>query len=152
MRVLLDGVGAGYFFIPILHRMRAGGVHCERFLHTWLPWRLPFINMRNHRKVLVVDGRIAFTGGMNIGIENSKARFGPGSIIDTHFRIEGPVVRVIMDAFARDWTFTTEEVLDDTCWWPPLVATTGGDHWWRPAGLSRAACAPAPMPTSTSRK
>ena len=147
VRVLLDGVGAGYFFIPILHRMRAGGVHCERFLHTWLPWRMPFINMRNHRKVLVVDGRIAFTGGMNIGIENSKARFGPGSIIDTHFRIEGPVVRVIMDAFARldlHHRGSAGRYL--------LVATTGGDHWWRPAGFSRAACAPAPMPTSTSRK
>ena len=121
VRVLLDGIGAGYFFIPILRRMRAGGVHCERFLHTWLPWRMPFLNMRNHRKVLVVDGRIAFTGGMNIGIENSKARFGPNAITDMHFCIEGPVVRVIMDAFARDWTFTTEELLEDPCWWPPLT-------------------------------
>ncbi|MES2471808.1 MAG: phospholipase D-like domain-containing protein [Pseudomonadota bacterium] len=121
VRVLVDSVGAGYFFTPILHRLHAGGVPCERFLHTWLPWRMPFLNMRNHRKVLVVDGRIAFTGGMNIGIENSKARFGPKAILDTHFRIEGPVVRVIMDAFARDWTFTNEEPLDDPCWWPPLA-------------------------------
>lgn len=56
VRVLLGGVGAGYFFITILHRMRADGVHCERFLHTWLTWRMPFINMRNHRKVPVVGG------------------------------------------------------------------------------------------------
>lgn len=121
VRVLLDGIGAGYFFIPILHRMRAGGVLCERFLHTWLPWRMPFLNMRNHRKVLVVDGRVAFTGGMNIGAENSRRLSGADAITDAHFRLEGPVVRVIMDAFARDWTFTTEEVLDDDCWWPPLA-------------------------------
>ena len=121
VRVLLDGIGAGYFCIPILHRMRAGGVSCERFMHTWLPWRMPFLNMRNHRKMLVVDGRIAFTGGMNIGAENSKRLAGPMAITDTHFRLEGPVVQVIMDAFARDWTFTTEEFLDDECWWPPLA-------------------------------
>lgn len=120
VRVLLDGIGAGYFYIPILRHMRSGGVACERFLHTWLPWRMPFLNMRNHRKVLVVDGCVAFTGGMNIGAENSKRLTGAQAITDTHFRLEGPVVRVIMDAFARDWTFTTEELLDDPCWWPPL--------------------------------
>ena len=120
VRVLLDGIGAGYFFIPILYRMRKGGVSCERFMHTWLPWRMPFLNMRNHRKMLVVDGHIAFTGGMNIGAENSKHLAGPEAITDTHFRLEGPVVRVIMDAFARDWSFTTGEWLEDDCWWPAL--------------------------------
>ena len=47
------------------------------FLHTWLPWRMPFLNMRNHRKLLVVDGSIAFLGGINIGVENSARLSGP---------------------------------------------------------------------------
>jgi cardiolipin synthase len=122
VRVLLDGVGAGYFFSRELLRMRAGGVMVERFLHTWLPWRMPFLNMRNHRKLLVVDGGTAFLGGINVGVENSARLSGQHRIDDVHFKVEGPVVRVVMDAFARDWTFTTEEVLDDDVWWPKLEA------------------------------
>jgi len=122
VRVLLDGVGAGYFFSRELLRMRAGGVMVERFLHTWLPWRMPFLNMRNHRKLLVVDGSTGFLGGINVGVENSARLSGRHRIDDVHFKVEGPVVRVVMDAFARDWTFTTEEVLDDDVWWPKLEA------------------------------
>jgi cardiolipin synthase len=81
---------------------------------------MPFVNMRNHRKLLIVDGTLAFVGGINVGVENSERLSGPNSIHDVHFRVEGPVVRVVMDAFARDWNFTTEEVLDDDCWWPQL--------------------------------
>jgi len=120
VRVLLDGVGAGYVYPEIFYRMRRGGVKAARFLHTWLPWRMPFLNMRNHRKILVSDGRLAFVGGINIGAENSARLSGADQIHDVHFRVEGPVVRMIMDAFARDWSFTTAESLDADCWWPAL--------------------------------
>jgi cardiolipin synthase len=120
VRVLLDSVGIGYIYPKILYRMRRGGVTAARFLHTWLPWRMPFLNMRNHRKILVVDGALAFVGGINIGAENSARLSGPGHIRDVHFRVQGPVTRVIMDAFARDWAFTTNETLDADCWWPEL--------------------------------
>ena len=120
VRVLLDSVGIGYFYPAIYYRMKRGGVHVARFLHTWLPWRMPFLNMRNHRKILVVDGTLAFTGGMNVGAENSRRLHPKDFITDIHFRVEGPVVRLVMDAFARDWTFTTEEMLDQDFWWPKL--------------------------------
>ncbi len=120
VRVLLDSVGIGYFFPRILYRMQAEGVRAARFLHTWLPWRMPFLNMRNHRKIMVTDGALAFVGGMNIGAENSQ-RLRPADYIDDiHFRVEGPVVRLIMDSFARDWNFTTGETLDEDHWWPDL--------------------------------
>jgi len=122
VRVLLDGVGAGYFHSQEFYRMRRAGVTVASFLHTWAPWRMPFLNMRNHRKLLVVDGSTAFLGGINIGVENSARLSGKHRIDDVHFKVEGPVVRVVMDAFARDWTFTTEEVLDDDFWWPGLEA------------------------------
>jgi cardiolipin synthase len=122
VRVLLDGVGAGYLFSGILRRLRAGGVPAALFLHTWLPWRMPFLNMRNHRKLLVVDGAIAFTGGMNVGAENCGRLTPRRPIRDVHFRIDGPAARLVMEAFARDWSFTTDEVLDATLWWPPLEA------------------------------
>ena len=118
--VLLDSVGIGYFYPKILYRLRAGGVAAARFLHTWLPWRMPFLNMRNHRKLLVVDGATAFMGGMNIGAENSRVLQPRDFITDIHFRVLGPVVRLVMDAFARDWSFTTGESLDEDIWWPQL--------------------------------
>ena len=120
VRVLLDSIGIGYFYPALYYRMRRAGLKAARFLHTWLPWRMPFLNMRNHRKLLVVDGRIAFMGGMNIGAENSERLHPKDFITDIHFRIEGPVVRLVMDAFARDWNFTTEETLDQDFWWPDL--------------------------------
>lgn len=119
VRVLLDGLGTGYLHPRIYYHMKQGGVIAARFLHTWLPWRMPFLNMRNHRKLLVTDGRLAFLGGINIGVENC-ARAGRHQIRDVHFRVEGPAAAMVMDAFARDWTFTTEESLDNECWWPKL--------------------------------
>jgi len=122
VRVLLDGIGSGYFHSGVFRRMRREGVMAENFLHTWLPWRMPFLNMRNHRKLLVVDGAVAFMGGVNVGAENLSRYTGRRPIHDVHFRVEGPVVRVVMDVFARDWTFTTDEPLDDDIWWPKLEA------------------------------
>ena len=71
MRVLLDSIGSGYFWSGTLRGLEAGQVPAARFLHTWVPWRMPFLNMRNHKKLLIVDGKVGFTGGLNIGAENT---------------------------------------------------------------------------------
>jgi len=70
VRVLIDGIGGGYFWSGTYERLREAGVPVDRFLHSYVPWKTPFLNLRNHRKLLVVDGRLAFTGGINIGHEN----------------------------------------------------------------------------------
>ncbi|HQS18953.1 MAG: cardiolipin synthase [Rhodospirillales bacterium 24-66-33] len=119
VRVLIDGVGGGYFWSGTYNRLRKAGVPVARFLHSYFPWRTPFVNLRNHRKLLVIDGRVAFTGGLNIGAENVIAENPPHPVRDTHFRIEGPVVEQLTDAFADDWQFTTGEPLDDD-WFPTL--------------------------------
>ena len=119
VRVLIDSVGGGYIRCPALEHLRAAGVPAALFLHTWIPWRMPFLNMRNHRKLLIADGRTGFMGGMNIGAEYSHST-AKVPVEDIHFRVEGPAVRQMMDAFARDWTFTTGEALDDAAWWPEL--------------------------------
>jgi cardiolipin synthase A/B len=85
-----------------------------------MPWRMPFLNMRNHRKLLVVDGTVAFMGGMNIAEENCLSRRPAAYVEDIHFRVTGPVVRSVMEAFARDWNFTTGETLNQDIWWPDL--------------------------------
>ncbi|WP_428684725.1 phospholipase D-like domain-containing protein [Reyranella sp.] len=119
VRVLIDGVGGGYFWSGTYNRLRKAGVPVARFLHSYFPWRTPFVNLRNHRKLLVIDGRVAFTGGLNIGAENVVAGNPAHPVRDTHFRIEGPVVEQLTDAFADDWQFTTGGQLDDD-WFPRL--------------------------------
>ncbi len=74
VRVIIDGVGGGYFFSPAFSLLRRNGVPVARFLHSPLPWRMPFLNLRTHKKLLSVDGLIAFTGGLNIGDENRRAQ------------------------------------------------------------------------------
>lgn len=120
VRVLIDGIGSGYFWSGTYDRLRKAGVPVARFLHSYFPWQTPFLNLRNHRKLLVVDGRVAFTGGLNIGAENVEAANPLHRVRDTHFRIEGPVVEQLTDAFADDWLFTTGEHLPDEGWFPPL--------------------------------
>jgi cardiolipin synthase len=120
VRVLIDSVGSGYFWSGTLRDLKVAGVPTARFLHTWLPWRMPFLNMRNHKKLLIVDGQVGFTGGFNIGADHSRrlARKRNEYVDAVQVRIEGPVVRQLMDTFARDWSFTTAEVLDQDIWWP----------------------------------
>ena len=137
VRVLIDGVGGGYFWSGTYNELRRAGVPIARFLHSYFPWRMPFVNLRNHRKVMVIDGRVGFTGGINIGSENLRTAEPAHLVRDVHFRIEGPVVEQLTDAFADDWLFTTGEKLLTESWFPPLeragpvrarVVTSGPDE------------------------
>jgi cardiolipin synthase len=122
VRVLIDGVGSGWFWSGTYMKLREAAVPVERFLHSYFPWRTPFLNLRNHRKLLVVDGRIAFLGGINIGDENMLASNPPHPVRDTHFRLEGPVVEQLVEVFADDWLFQTGEALLGEAWFPPIDA------------------------------
>lgn len=126
VRVLIDGIGGGYFLSPTYRRLRRGGVPVARFLHSPLPWRMPLLNLRTHKKILVVDGRIAFTGGLNIGSENLLRTHPPYPVRDTHFLLEGPAVARVMEAFAEDWLFIVGEKLDGEAWFPALDKSGGG--------------------------
>ena len=118
VRVLIDGIGSGYF-PPIARRLSVEGIPYALFMHSILPWRMPFLNLRSHKKVLVVDGATGFAGGMNIAAGNVLGEPGAHPIADTHFRFEGPVTTQLVDAFAQDWSFTTGEDLEGPGWFPP---------------------------------
>ena len=122
VRVLIDGVGGGWLLSGAFRRLRRDGVPVQRFLHSLLPWRMPFINLRCHKKVLVVDGTLGFTGGMNIADDNVAATRPADPVQDTHFRLRGPVIAQLTEAFAQDWTYATGEVLGGPAWFPPLDA------------------------------
>ena len=118
VRVLIDGIGGGYFWSGTYQHLHKAGVPVARFLHSYFPWQMPFVNLRNHRKLLLIDGKVAFTGGLNIGAENVEAANPPHLVRDTHFRVEGPVVEQLTDAFVDDWLFTTGEQLVSPAWFP----------------------------------
>ena len=120
MRVIIDAVGARYTWPSIINRLRRGGLAVARFLPTLVPGRFTYSNLRNHRKILVTDGRLGFTGGLNIR-EGHDKRFKPAHPIeDHHFQIEGPVVAQLQEVFAEDWAFCHGEVLDGEKWFPAL--------------------------------
>jgi cardiolipin synthase len=125
VRVLIDGIGGDYFTSPTYHQLRRARVPVARFMHSTQPWRMPFLNLRSHKKILGIDGRIAFAGGLNIGDENVTRKRPRHPVIDTHFRFEGPVVAQLIEVFADDWAFTTGEQLAGEKWFPESDPVAG---------------------------
>ena len=125
VRVLIDGIGGGWLLSPAYRRLRRQGVTADRFMHSWLPWRMPFLNLRSHKKVLLVDGLFGFTGGMNIADENVMATHPKAPVQDLHFRIDGPVVSQLAEAFAEDWDFAANEDLAGDNWSPEIPPRPG---------------------------
>ena len=122
VRVLIDSAGARYSWPPITHALRHAKIPFAKFLPTsiFTPWHVATINLRNHRKSLVVDGQTAFTGGINIRHGNVLADQPKHPVQDLQFRVVGPAVTQLQEAFANDWAFTTEEILDGDLWFPKL--------------------------------
>jgi cardiolipin synthase len=120
VRVLIDAAGTRYSWPPITYKLRHAQIPFAKFLPAsiFTPWRVATINLRNHRKILVVDGQTAFTGGMNIRHGNVLADRPKNPVQDLHFCIEGPLVTKLQEAFANDWTFATSEILDGKIWFP----------------------------------
>jgi cardiolipin synthase len=122
VRVLIDAAGTRYSWPSILHRLTHENVRTAKFLPASLftPWRVTTLNLRNHRKVLIIDGQTGFTGGMNIRHGNVLTQEPASPVRDLHFRVEGPLVTQLQEAFASDWAFTTDETLGGDLWFPDL--------------------------------
>jgi cardiolipin synthase len=125
VRVLIDATGALYSWPSIIGLLRRSGVRVERFLPTRFPFHMLSINLRNHRKLMIVDGRLAFTGGMNIREGHAFARKPKHPVQDVQFQIEGPVVAQMQETFADDWLFTCGEALRSGKWFPRLEPKGG---------------------------
>lgn len=117
VRVLIDGVGVGYSRPTIRSVLRDRGIETAIFLPVRFPLlRRQFVNLRNHRKTLIVDGRLAFAGGLNIR-QGCLLESDPDEPIqDLHFSITGPVVESLFEISAEDWQFATQEKLDGPAW------------------------------------
>jgi cardiolipin synthase len=128
VRVLIDAVGVKYSIPPIVARLNRGKVCTALFNpNPLLVWRMPYANLRCHRKVLVIDNHRGFTGGMNIRQAFIDQGDGGPPAGDTHFYIEGPVVVQLLSVFADDWHFTTGESLTAAPWFSAPRPAVNGD-------------------------
>ncbi|MBF0528870.1 MAG: cardiolipin synthase [Deltaproteobacteria bacterium] len=137
VKLLVDGFGGRQISSRFIRPLRSAGGGFAWFapiLGRWGRWRP---TLRNHRKILVVDGQVAFTGGLNIGDEyqGRSKEYGPWR--DSHMRIEGPAVRHLQEAFAEDWFFAADEDLVEPENFPEIppcgselvqVISSGPDH------------------------
>ncbi|MBD9374141.1 PLDc N-terminal domain-containing protein [Rhizobium sp. ARZ01] len=124
VHVLIDAVGARYSTPSIVHTLWHAGVSARVFNgNIIMGLRLPYANLRTHRKILVVDGQVAFTGGLNIRAAFTSEFAGELVAKDTHFRVTGPIVGDIFHIAYEDWRFSGGEALDSEAWQvePPMV-------------------------------
>lgn len=126
VNVMIDWAGSLKMEDELLDEMKVAGVviHLYRPLHWYNIGRM---NNRTHRKLLVVDGRIGFTGGVGIADQWQGKAQDPEHWRDMHFRVEGPVVAQIQAAFNDNWIKATGEVLNGADYFPPLPPAGSSD-------------------------
>jgi cardiolipin synthase len=125
VHVMLDFIGSIKMEQAAMDEMRKAGVQLQRY-HKPVWWKLARLNNRTHRKLLVVDGKIGFTGGVGIADQWRGNAQDEKHWRDTHFRVEGPVVGQMQAVFTDNWTKSTGTVLDGEKYFPPLQKQ--GEH------------------------
>lgn len=143
VRILLDGLGsrtlAGRF-----KKLRQSGIEVEWFYPVRFPFLSSHLNLRNHRKIVLVDGQVAFLGGLNVGDEYLSRNKRYGFWRDTFLKLEGDAVHFVQMVFLNDWNSATKQDLGDMNYYPKpkqfnnqwiQIAATGPDANWESALL-----------------
>ena len=112
VKVLIDGIGALYTFPTAYRKLKRHGVSVALFLRPFKSWfHTLHLNLRNHRKLLIVDGKLAFTGGMNIRKHHVKSKKSEvPKVRDIQFLVKGAIVGQLQDVFLKDWHFNTGQM------------------------------------------
>jgi cardiolipin synthase A/B len=118
VNVLLDAVGSSHMSRQHKELLRRAGCHLA-FYHALSPFAIKRFNHRNHRRLLVVDGRVGFTGGTGVGAKWTGDGREPGHWRQTDVRLEGPIVRFLQAAFAENWRDATGLLLAGDAYFPP---------------------------------
>jgi cardiolipin synthase len=148
VRILLDGIGSGWSLDNSdVRMMREAG--CKfAYYHSTASWRVDRTNRRSHRRVLVVDGKIAFTGSVGFSRQWAGHAQDKEHWRDTHLRIEGPLVAKLQWAFEEHWVKTFEETLSGAGHFPPL--TNAGDLKAQLIASHSFSMAPVPLVQATA--
>ena len=140
IRILVDAIGS--FTLPNKYRndLRKAGIHFYRYLNVDSIFKLHTINYRNHRKIVIIDGIIGYTGGMNMGQEYISGAFGKNYWRDTHMRIVGDAVKYLQAIFVMEWMSTTNDKIFGAKYFPEIdkksgntemqIAVSGPDGEW----------------------
>lgn len=140
VQFLRDGLGSRAFPRAQVNRLQRSGVACRNFFPLRFPWLQPTLNHRDHTKIVVIDGDLAFTGGMNVGNEYMGAKLGPWR--DTHLALRGPASRELATVFSAHWQMATREPEFSSSRTDPSPATLRRDRlaqarWAREWGPDR---------------
>ena len=139
IRLIYDDVGSWSLGDDFLQSMRNVGIEVYSFMRVRTYRFANKINYRNHRKILVVDGKVGFVGGVNIADRYLKGRDGHGFWRDTHLRLEGDSVKNLQIIFLMDWYFMSNKILNDKPYFPVhqvdeehliQITTSGPDSDW----------------------
>lgn len=140
VRFIYDGLGSRKLSKKYLKSLKDAGIEISPFLPVKLPILNSKLNFRNHRKIVVVDGKTGFIGGLNVGDEYWVGSDKLGFWRDTHFKIKGEAVYILQYIFLMDWYYTTGKKIDDYKYFFPdhifygeqliQIAASGPDHPW----------------------
>jgi cardiolipin synthase A/B len=125
IRVIIDDVGSWSLGKKFIAGLRSNGIEIYSFMEVRFPRLTSRVNYRNHRKIVVVDGNIGFTGGINFADRYLKGVKDIGPWRDTHLQIEGDAVGCLQMVFAADWFFVIHENLTGRKYFPVLKETNG---------------------------
>ncbi|MFT5171512.1 MAG: cardiolipin synthase, partial [Candidatus Marinamargulisbacteria bacterium] len=140
VRILVDFIGSIFLSLSKVRRLRAAGIFLYPFKKFLSPFKFYALNLRNHRKIVVIDGHISYLGGMNMGQEyiDGGTRFQAWN--DTHLRIVGEASAVVQNVFSVDWFNITKEALfkpnyyaldtPEATMTPIQISTSGPDSKW----------------------
>lgn len=141
VRVIYDSVGCWRLGKRFINELKSAGCEVLPFFPVVFPILSRELNYRNHRKIIVVDGRVGFLGGLNIGDEYLGKNKSLGFWRDTHIKVLGEAVYSLQDIFLNDWHFLTKQVLEEEEMFPKLgacgestmqIAASGPDSDWKP--------------------
>lgn len=118
VRIIVDDVGSWQLKKPFFKEMEDAGIEAYPFLKVRFPTFTSKVNYRNHRKILIVDGKVGFLGGVNIADRYLYGKPQLGSWRDTHLKVEGDSVHSLQSIFLTDWYFVSQEELYDKEFFP----------------------------------
>jgi len=143
VRIIIDDVGSWDLKKKFIAEMRNNGIAIFSFMEVRFPRLTSRVNYRNHRKILIVDGKIGFTGGINIADRYLDGVKNVGPWRDTHLMLTGDAVACLQVVFAADWYFVIKENLTGDNYFPPFteapgvpvqISASGPDSDWESIG------------------